>query len=38
MAKDVQLDYLAGKTWKEGVRQFKQGEVQPGLGTYKWNK
>lgn len=38
MAKDAHLDFLAGKTWKDGVRQFKQGEVQPGLGTYKWDK
>lgn len=37
-AKSEQLDYRAGKTWKKGVTQFKKKEMQPGLGTYKWDK
>ena len=37
-AKSAQLDFLAGKTWKKGVEQFKSKDMRPGLGTYKWDK
>lgn len=36
--KSAELDYVAGKTWKKGVDQFKKKEMRPGLGTYKWDK
>ncbi|MFQ5539337.1 MAG: p-hydroxycinnamoyl CoA hydratase/lyase [Candidatus Binatia bacterium] len=37
-AKSQQLDFIAGKTWKKGVEQFKKREIRPGLNTYKWDK
>ncbi len=37
-AKSAQLDFLAGKTWKKGVKQCKSKDMRPGLGTYKWDK
>ncbi|MBI2987452.1 MAG: p-hydroxycinnamoyl CoA hydratase/lyase [Deltaproteobacteria bacterium] len=37
-AKTRELDYVAGKTWKQGFTQFKKREMKPGLGTYKWDK
>ena len=34
-----ELDALGGKTWKEGVKQFRnEKSYRPGLGTYKWKK
>lgn len=37
-AKSAELDYVAGKTWKKGVDQFKKGKMRPGLNSYKWDK
>jgi trans-feruloyl-CoA hydratase/vanillin synthase len=37
-AKSAELDYVAGKTWKKGVTQFKERQMRPGLNTYKWGK
>jgi trans-feruloyl-CoA hydratase/vanillin synthase len=37
-AKDAELNFVTGKTWKKGFEQFKRKEMRPGLGTYKWDK
>ena len=34
-----ELDALGGKTWKKGVKQFREDKsYRPGLGAYKWDK